>query len=122
MSMRGSIVLVVTLAAASVAGVASAESPCRADVEKLCPDAAATAGGLQACVRSNEAKLSEACKRQLEKVKGRVGPLLPACRYDITLLCSDVAPGDGRIRECIQAKREQVTPECTARVDGLKAH
>jgi hypothetical protein len=41
--------------------------PCKADVEKLCPNVQPGGGRIIACMKENKDKLSEACKAALEK-------------------------------------------------------
>jgi len=93
-------------------GSAAAEAPCRADVHKFCADAPAAGGKLVACMRAHEADLSNPCKQKIDEVKKRVGPLVASCYWDIAQFCSEVSPGGGRVASCLEAKRDQLSPEC----------
>jgi hypothetical protein len=34
------------------------------------------------------------------------------CKGDVAKFCAQVKPGDGRVLACLEANREQLTPEC----------
>ncbi len=99
------------------AGSGRAEPPCRADVKKFCADAPAAGGKVQACLKAHETELSQACKKHLDDIGHRSGPLVAECRYEIALFCSDVSPGGGRIASCLQGKRDELSPGCKDRLD-----
>jgi hypothetical protein len=40
------------------------------------------------------------------------GPVAGACAADIKSLCSDVKPGDGRIRDCVKAHFADLSASC----------
>ena len=42
------------------------------------------------------------------------------CADDVTRLCPGVKPGGGRIAGCLQAKADQVSPACKARMEQAK--
>lgn len=46
---------------------------CRADVEKLCPDAKPGDGSVRTCLHDNEAKLSDGCKQAMAHWKEHHG-------------------------------------------------
>jgi hypothetical protein len=115
MPSRGRVTLLAIGVLASI-GSAAAEPPCRADVKKLCPDATAAGGKVQSCLKAHEAELSQPCKQRIDEIKRRMGPLVAACYYDITHWCSDVSPGGGRVASCLEAKRDELTPECRDRL------
>ena len=102
----------VALAASVTASPVRAEAPCMADVQKFCADAPTGVGAVQACLKKHEAELSKECVARLDDFKARAGALAATCRWDVARFCSDVAPGGGRIARCMQAKRDQLSPEC----------
>ena len=110
MPIRRYAVLIAVLTGLLFTADAHAAGPCAADVQKLCADK--TGGAVQTCLKSKHSELSDPCKKQLDVVKGWVGPLVAPCQYDITVLCADVAPGGGRLKSCLEAKRDQLSPEC----------
>ena len=47
--------------------------------------------------------------------------LREACRTDVQKLCAGVQPGGGRIRECISAHRDELSPGCRDAVRAARA-
>jgi hypothetical protein len=88
---------------------------CLADITRFCADTPAGGGEIQACLKSHEKELSPDCVNVLTEFKRRSGALAATCRWDIARLCSDVSPGGGRIASCLQAKRDDLSPECKDR-------
>ncbi|WP_454652204.1 hypothetical protein [Bradyrhizobium liaoningense] len=120
--------------------VAAVRSACRADYPKVC--ASVTPGGAAAleCLEKNKAKVSPACEKAVSAATGGgaaataapataaaapavivLRPLLPreelfivrsACGADIRTLCAGVAPGGGRIIQCISNRAASLSPAC----------
>ncbi|MBR0961299.1 cysteine rich repeat-containing protein [Bradyrhizobium japonicum] len=47
--------------------------------------------------------------------------VMQACRTDYRRLCSDVAPGGGRILACLQSHAGQLTPTCAQTLPRTQA-
>jgi hypothetical protein len=47
--------------------------------------------------------------------------MLKACRGDLARFCATVAPGGGRIRDCMTAHLAELTPACRAIVETAAA-
>jgi hypothetical protein len=45
-----------------------------------------------------------------------------ACHEDIERLCKEVKPGDGRIRECLRAHRDELSAGCQTAIREARAH
>ncbi|MFK4769472.1 cysteine rich repeat-containing protein [Rhizobium sp. ZW T2_16] len=43
------------------------------------------------------------------------------CKQDIQKLCPGIKPGDGQLMACIQEKKAQLSKECAATLDDLRA-
>ncbi len=43
-----------------------------------------------------------------------------ACRADVERLCKGIEPGGGRIRECVKARRSEISPKCRAALRGVR--
>ena len=73
---------------------------------------------MRRCLRQHRGELSESCKafgaEQQQRFRdGAGGPLMEACRSDIETVCSDVEPGQGRVKACLQEKSDRVSNGCT---------
>jgi hypothetical protein len=44
-----------------------------------------------------------------------------ACKADVEKLCKDVQPGEGRVLECLQTHKADVSPKCTAHLKEVQA-
>jgi hypothetical protein len=52
-------------------GQAGRNGPCKADVEKLCPNVVPGGGRIIACLKQNREKVSDSCKASLEKRRAK---------------------------------------------------
>lgn len=43
-----------------------------------------------------------------------------ACRADVKRLCDGVKPGEGRIKECFKARRDEISADCRAALKGAR--
>ncbi len=101
---------------------------CEADAQSLC-------GGLEGkelrqCMRDNKDDLSKGCSKALKaarkhkKHKGNRGrghgALKRVCGEDIKAACGEVEPGEGRMRECIEAHRGEFSAACVEAMDEAR--
>jgi hypothetical protein len=119
--------LVLTAAGALLALVACAKAgeqtpatnlPCKADLEKFCAGIPEGGGKRYFCLEKNAAKLSPACRTQVERKRKRAaqhraktgssGP----CASDIQTLCKTVPSGGGRVLECLTKHESQLSSAC----------
>jgi hypothetical protein len=49
----------------------ASRGPCRADVEKLCPNVQPGGGRIIACLKQNKNKVSDSCKSMIEKARAK---------------------------------------------------
>ncbi|WFU41553.1 hypothetical protein QA640_03210 [Bradyrhizobium sp. CB82] len=124
----------------SSAQVSTIRSACRSDYPKVC--AGVPPGGAPAleCLEKNKANVSSACAKAMSAATGGGGapaaaaaapaaappvinlrPLRPreelfivrsACGGDIRSLCAGVAPGGGRIAQCLATNAASLSPAC----------
>ena len=120
------------------AQVSAIRTACRSDYPKVC--AGVPTGGAPAleCLEKNKAKVSASCSKALAAAGGGapaaanaapeatatvivLRPMLPreelfvmrsACGGDIRTLCAGVAPGGGRIMQCISNRAADLSPAC----------
>jgi|SRR5471032_2250118 Cysteine rich repeat len=43
-------------------------------------------------------------------------PVAAACKQDVQTLCTDVKPGEGRVKECMKSHHEQLSAGCKAAI------
>jgi hypothetical protein len=101
-------------------GAAGADTPCAADIQKLCSDVAAGGGRIQACLKQNETQVSQACRAKIDVLGQEIKEIALVCRWDIGRLCSDVSPGDGRLAACLNTHASDLSPECKAALASTK--
>lgn len=116
--MRATVLLTPLLWLAVAGAVPAAETyPCRADVERFCPDVQPGEGRVRACVRSHLPRLSSACRAHLElparRLRGENAPrMVLACKEDLETLCRNVPVGDGRWRRCLDDHADRLSGPC----------
>lgn len=73
------------------------------------------------CMEENKSKMSAECQQKLdekkEQMKNHAGP----CKADREKLCAGIKPGEGRIRDCMKSKMAELSPECKANIEKMKA-
>jgi hypothetical protein len=106
----------------SSAQVSAIRAACRADYPNVC--AGVPTGGAPAlqCLENNKTKLSANCQKAVAAAPALVlRPMLPreelfvlrsACGADVRALCGGVAPGGGRIIQCLAVRAESLSPQC----------
>lgn len=55
------------------------------------------------------------------QMRSEAGAVMQACRADHDSLCSNVAPGGGRILACLQSHAGQLTPSCARALPRAQA-
>jgi Skp family chaperone for outer membrane proteins len=90
----------------------SQRGPCRADIQKLCPDAI-QAQEIGRCLAEHESELSAACQERVTKLRARHQELAAACKSDVANLCKDTQRGRDRI-QCLKEHESELSPECKA--------
>ena len=126
--MRGKrIVPVILMVLVAFAGTASAGSDpvetvltgCKKELEAYCKGVTPGQGRLLACLYANEDKLSGRCDSalydaaaQLERAVAALTYLASECRDDLGKLCADIAPGQGRLLNCLQKNEAKVSGRC----------
>jgi hypothetical protein len=44
------------------------------------------------------------------------GPQRGACREEVKKICAGIKPGDGQLKQCVEANRDKFTPACQERM------
>jgi len=117
------------------AQISAIRSACRSDYPKVC--AGVPTGGAPAlqCLEKNKAKLSAGCEKAVSAASGGgataaapaaptvivLRPMRPreellvlrsACGADVRSICGGVAPGGGRIVQCLATNAASLSPAC----------
>ena len=103
--------------------VATIEQGCSAEIEKYCSQVTPGEGRMLACFFAHEDKLSGQCQyalynasAQLEHAISALNYVAGQCQNDIVTHCANVAAGEGRILECLEANSEAVSGPCKAAI------
>lgn len=92
-------------AMSAAAAERSAIQACRADAAALCAGVQPGGGRIAACLRENEAKVSEGCKARLGQIE--------ACAAELRKACPQ-AEGETALRTCTKDKRSEISAGCRA--------
>jgi hypothetical protein len=104
---------VLLLAVTHLAGVARAVTPCDADIKKFCEAVPVGSGRVQACLKEHTKELSPECAAWYESLQRTTGDIAATCRQDIARFCRDVSPGKGKITDCLEEHRSDLSPPCS---------
>ncbi|MEM6621541.1 MAG: cysteine rich repeat-containing protein [Pseudomonadota bacterium] len=119
------------LLAAAMAIPATAQSQglfeaCGTDIEELCANVEPGEGRISACLYAHNSVLSDQCHAAtepvallLERVFDRMQATYAACGEDIAEFCGDIAPGGGRVLQCLKANGETISVGCSAAISSL---
>jgi Golgi apparatus protein 1 len=91
---------------------------CQADVERLCPGIRAGAER-HTCMQQHRDQVSPQCRQVFQQAaerreQGREA--VRACRGDVQRFCKDVKPGAGRVVQCLQQHRSEISRGCAASI------
>jgi Golgi apparatus protein 1 len=90
---------------------ARGDDPCAAEQARLCPNPSDSAALLR-CLRSNKARLSEACTSDLDRLAIKALEVGAGCEGDVYSKCREVQPGEGRIALCLQSQESDLSSSC----------
>ncbi len=93
----------------SVAAEPAGSEKCRQEAEKHCPDL--TGRDLLQCMRSKKDEFSKDCQPSQDDMK-KNRKVFFACQEEIKTFCKDVAPGGGRIIECLKENTPHLSESC----------
>mmetsp|Transcript_2773 Transcript_2773/g.6900 ORF Transcript_2773/g.6900 Transcript_2773/m.6900 type:complete len:501 (-) Transcript_2773:276-1778(-) len=103
------------------ADAATTATACKKDVEEFCDDSNLypEEGAVITCLLEVKDRLTEKCKDQIQKTQAEAADdmamdvmLSDMCNADADVLCADVEPGGGRIRECLREQRARLSRDC----------
>ncbi|MGD9578950.1 MAG: cysteine rich repeat-containing protein [Syntrophorhabdus sp.] len=109
--------------------VETALEGCKDDLETYCKNVTPGEQRILACLYAHEDKLSGRCvyalynaATKLERAVMALKHLANECESDISSLCADTVPGEGRILKCLKNNEAKVSSRCkqAAKDVGLK--
>ena len=102
---------------------------CKMEIEKYCGQVTPGQGRLLACLFAHGDKLSAKCEYalydaavQLERAVAALSYVANECDADLEKYCGSIAPGEGRLLECLEKHDKQVSGRCKQAIKdvGLK--
>jgi hypothetical protein len=95
------------------------EHPCRADVQKYCPDIEPGGGRFLQCLEQHSDELSGACRQHVQHKQAALDRLRQICQPDVQKLCGDV-PLDRDAFRCLREHRSEVSADCKDQLELAK--
>ena len=89
-----------------------AKGACKADVDKFCKGIKPGQGRIWACLKSNEAQLSDACKTQMAQMREHFKEFKAACMADVQKFCQGIPAGKGKIAACLKSHETELSDSC----------
>ena len=109
------------------AKVAKLESACARDIKKYCSNVTPGEGRLIYCMQAYEDKISPKCAFELEEAATSVlttadalKDAVIACKAEITGVCGNTKPGQGRIAACLMANKSTASTGCTEAIKQIE--
>ncbi|HWO99255.1 MAG TPA: cysteine rich repeat-containing protein [Methylococcus sp.] len=102
--------------AASPLGARERNLPCSEDIAKFCPGLGLGEGKIQRCLEEHKEELSADCRPRFEAALSRSHEIRHACAADVAKFCREVAPGKGRLAQCLRRHHRQVSSACMERL------
>ena len=123
------LLLLVTAATAQQNLIETVANGCKMEIEKYCSQVTPGHGRVLACLYAHGDKLSAKCEYalydaavQLERAVATLSYVANECDADLEKYCSSIAPGEGRLLECLDKHDKQVSKRCKQAIKdvGLK--
>jgi hypothetical protein len=92
---------------------------CKMEIQTYCKGVEPGKGRVLACLYAYQNKLSNRCEyalydasSQLERMVNTLAYLATECKDDLKNYCSDIAPGQGRLMNCIEKNKDKLSDRC----------
>ena len=121
--------LLVTAATAQEGVIETVANGCKVELEKYCAQVTPGEGRVLACLYAYGDKLSAKCEFalydaavQLERAVAALTYVANECNADLDKYCGAIAPGEGRLLDCLEKYDKQVSKRCKNAIKdvGLK--
>jgi hypothetical protein len=104
--------------------VTKLENSCVGEIKKYCSSVTRGEGRMIYCMQAHEDKISAKCAYDLEdavsivqSATDNLHDAVAACKAEITGVCGNTIPGQGRIAACLIANKSTASKDC---VDAIK--
>ena len=92
---------------------------CKAEIGFYCKNVTPGEARVVACLYAHEDKLSNRCEyaiydaaTQLQRAVNALAYAASECRDDLKAYCSDIAPGEGRLVQCLDKNKDKISARC----------
>ena len=99
--------------------VQTVKNGCKTEIEQFCAKVTPGQGRVLACLYSHGDKLSAKCEYalydaavQLERAVAALSYVANECDADLEKFCQSVAPGEGRLLQCLEKNEKNVSARC----------
>jgi hypothetical protein len=99
--------------------VDSVAKGCEQELKSVCKDVTPGEGRVLACLYAFSDKLTPRCEyalydaaAQLDRVLTSLTYVVNECRADLSSLCGDIQPGQGRLMACMDKNEKKVSARC----------
>jgi Golgi apparatus protein 1 len=110
------------------ARVIKLERACADDIRKFCKTVTPGEGRMIHCMEAHENKISARCVIELRETAEGVQTAADvlkdaviACKAEITGVCGDIRPGEGRIAACLLSKKSTASAGCAEAIKKVEA-
>jgi Cysteine rich repeat len=107
---------------------AKVESSCADDIKKYCGTVTPGEGRIIYCMQAHEDKISPKCAYDLEEAATNVQTSIDnlkeavvACKAEITGVCGNILPGQGRIAACLITNKSAASKGCSEALQKIEA-
>lgn len=108
-----------TIANAGQNLVETVANGCKMEIEKYCGQVTPGEGRVLACLYAHEDKLSSKCEYalydaavRLERAVAALSYVANECDEDLEKYCRSIAPGEGRLLDCLEKHDKKVSGRC----------
>jgi Cysteine rich repeat len=107
---------------------AKVESSCADDIKKYCSTVTPGEGRIIYCMQAHEDKIGPKCAYDLEEAATNVQTSIDnlkeaivACKAEITGVCGNIVPGQGRIAACLITNKSAASKGCSEALQKIEA-
>jgi hypothetical protein len=89
---------------------------CADDVARFCTSVKDKPAQAMQCLKAHQSDLSADCRSRLQATEAQMKEVSKACHNDVQRFCEDVAPGDGRLAQCLKQRESELSTACKSEV------